>query len=100
MEKLDHRFRNDGIFWMEYGDMLQTFAYIYRTRLFDEHWTVIQQWASCSVTWVTGYLRTKFILHVKKAGMFVIVMSQASTAPTSSSLMRMNRGIATSKLEG
>ncbi|POS72174.1 calpain-5 [Diaporthe helianthi] len=36
MEKLDHRFRNDGIFRMEYSDMLQTFGYIYRTRLFDE----------------------------------------------------------------
>jgi hypothetical protein len=78
MEKLDHRFRNDGIFWMDYGDMLQTFGYIYRTRLFDERWTVIQQWASCSVSWVTGYLRTKFILDVKKAGMFVIVMAQVS----------------------
>lgn len=78
MEKLDHRFRDDGIFWMEYGDMLQTFAYIYRTRLFDERWTVIQQWTSCSVSWITGYLRTKFIVDVKKAGMFVIVMAQVS----------------------
>lgn len=78
MEKLDHRFKDDGVFWMEYGDMLQTFRYIYRTRLFDEHWTVIQQWASCSVSWVTGYLRTKFVLDVKKAGMVVIVMGQVS----------------------
>ncbi|KKY29498.1 putative calpain-1 catalytic subunit [Diaporthe ampelina] len=79
MEKLDHRFSNDGIFWMEYGDTLQTFRFIYRTRLFDEEWTVIQQWASCSVSWVTGYLRTKFILDVKKAGMVVIVMAQLDT---------------------
>ncbi|KAK2614654.1 hypothetical protein N8I77_001460 [Diaporthe amygdali] len=76
MAKLDHRFKNDGIFWMEYSDMLATFKYIYRTRLFDENWTVIQQWASCSVSWVTGYLRTKFLLDVKKAGMVVIVLAQ------------------------
>lgn len=78
MEKLDHRFKDDGVFWMEYGDMLQTFGYIYRTRLFDESWTVIQQWASCSVSWVTGYLRTKFLLDVKKSGMVVIAMAQVS----------------------
>lgn len=78
MAKLDHRFKNDGIFWMEYSDMLATFKYVYRTRLFDQNWTVIQQWASCNVSWVTGYLRTKFFLDIKKAGMTVIVLARVS----------------------
>ncbi|KAJ4387788.1 hypothetical protein N0V93_008390 [Gnomoniopsis smithogilvyi] len=76
MKKLNHTFGDDGVFWMLYEDVLETFKYIHRTRLFDEKWTIIQQWASCEVAWLTGYSRTKFVVDVKKAGTVVLVLAQ------------------------
>lgn len=76
MKKLDHKFGDDGVFWMTYEDMLETFKFVHRTRLFGDKWTVIQQWASCDVSWFTGYLRSKFILDVKKPGTAIIVLAQ------------------------
>ncbi|WQF82321.1 Putative cysteine peptidase, cysteine active, peptidase C2, calpain, catalytic [Colletotrichum destructivum] len=76
LKRFNHTFGDDGVFWMSYEDMLSTFMYIHRTRLFDEKWTVVQQWTSANVSWVTGYLQTKFIVEVKKSGMVVIVLTQ------------------------
>ncbi|KAF5027785.1 hypothetical protein F66182_116 [Fusarium sp. NRRL 66182] len=76
IRKLQHQFGDDGIFWMSYNDMLDNFKWMYRTRLFDERWTVAQQWTSVSVSWLTGYLKNKFIVQVKEEGMVVIVLSQ------------------------
>jgi CTP:phosphocholine cytidylyltransferase-like protein len=64
---------------MSFKDMLDNFMYIHRTRLFDKRWTVVQQWTSTNITWVTGYLQNKFELEVKKAGPVVIVLAQVST---------------------
>ncbi|KAK4644612.1 hypothetical protein QC761_306400 [Podospora bellae-mahoneyi] len=75
-KKLNHTFGDDGVFWMSYADMLETFLFIHRTRLFDEKWTVVQQWTSVSVGWVAGYLDQKFVIEVKKAGTVVVVLSQ------------------------
>ena len=61
---------------MSYEDMLQTFMYLHRTRLFDERWAIIQQWTNVNVAWVTGYLQTKFLVEVKKGGTLVIVLTQ------------------------
>lgn len=41
MKKLDHKFGDDGTFWMLYEDMLEMFKFLHRTRLFDEKWTVV-----------------------------------------------------------
>ncbi|KAK2008455.1 calpain family cysteine protease [Colletotrichum eremochloae] len=76
LKRLSHTFGDDGVFWMSYEDMLSTFMYIHRTRLFDEKWTVVQQWTSANISWVTGYLQTKFVVEVKKSGMVVIVLTQ------------------------
>ncbi|GKT87630.1 calpain family cysteine protease [Colletotrichum tofieldiae] len=76
LKRLNHTFGDDGVFWMSYEDMLSTFMYIHRTRLFDEKWTVVQQWTSANISWVTGYLQTKFVVEVKKSGMVVIVLTQ------------------------
>ncbi|KAF4851997.1 Calpain-type cysteine protease ADL1 [Colletotrichum siamense] len=76
LKKMDHKFGDDGLFWMAYEDMLSTFMYIHRTRLFDEKWTVVQQWTSANVSWVTGFLQTKFVVEVKKASTAVIVLTQ------------------------
>ncbi|KAM5358030.1 hypothetical protein ACJZ2D_015669 [Fusarium nematophilum] len=76
INKLRHQFGDDGVFWMCYNDMLDNFKWVYRTRLFDERWTVAQQWTSVSVSWLTGYLKKKFVIEVKEEGMVVIVLSQ------------------------
>ncbi|KAF6833625.1 calpain family cysteine protease [Colletotrichum musicola] len=76
LKKIGHTFGDDGVFWMSYEDMLSTFMYIHRTRLFDEKWTVVQQWSSANISWVTGYLQTKFVVEVKKSGKVVIVLTQ------------------------
>jgi hypothetical protein len=38
MEKLEHKFGDDGLFWMAYTDLLQRFNLLDRTRLFDQEW--------------------------------------------------------------
>lgn len=76
LKKLSHRFGDDGVFWMSYEDMLETFLFLHRTRLFDEKWTVVQQWTSMNVGWVSGYLNNKFLVEIKKAGMVVFVLTQ------------------------
>ncbi|KAK3683453.1 hypothetical protein B0T22DRAFT_483314 [Podospora appendiculata] len=76
LQKLEHTFGDDGMFWMSFDDVLETFAVLYRTRLFNEKWTVVNSWTSVNVGWVSGYLNTKFIIDVKKAGTVVIVLAQ------------------------
>ncbi|KAF2713281.1 cysteine proteinase [Pleomassaria siparia CBS 279.74] len=76
MKKLDYRFGDDGLFWMSYDDIRKRFELLDRTRLFNEDWTVVQQWTSVSVAWVTGYLNTKFLVEIKKAGPTVFVLCQ------------------------
>ncbi|KAL6920406.1 hypothetical protein ACHAPO_000734 [Fusarium lateritium] len=76
IKKLKHEFGDDGVFWMSFNDMLDNFKWMYRTRLFDERWTVAQQWLSVSISWLTGYLKKKFVIEVKEEGMVVIVLSQ------------------------
>lgn len=76
LKKLGHTFGNDGVFWMSFADVINIFGSVYRTRLFDEKWTVVQQWNSINVGWIAGFLNTKFIIEVKKAGTVVVVLSQ------------------------
>ncbi|EJT71944.1 calpain-9 [Gaeumannomyces tritici R3-111a-1] len=76
LKKLGHVFGDDGVFWMSFRDMLEKFKFMHRTRLFDEKWTVVQQWTNVDISWVTGYLQSKFLLEVKKGGLVVISLSQ------------------------
>lgn len=78
IQKLRHKFGDDGTFWMTYDDLLTNFKWIYRTRLFDQTWTVTQKWTSIRVAWLTGFLKKKFVVEVKETGMVVIVLTQAS----------------------
>ncbi|KAI9829173.1 MAG: hypothetical protein M1832_000196 [Thelocarpon impressellum] len=78
MEKLDHRFGDDGAFWISYPDLLRKFQHFDRTRLFrpEDDWVVTQQWTSLYVPWSVDYLDTKFSIELTKPGPAVIVLSQ------------------------
>lgn len=76
INRLQHEPADDGVFWMAFDDVLSNFKWIHRTRLFDERWTVAQQWTSEHISWVAGYLKIKFVVEVKRAGLAVIVLSK------------------------
>lgn len=76
MTKLKHSFGDDGVFWMSYKDFLKHFPCINRVRLFDDSWTVGQQWSCVSVPWTVDYMDTKFQFTITERGPVVIVLAQ------------------------
>ncbi|KAL7789642.1 hypothetical protein V8C43DRAFT_286055 [Trichoderma afarasin] len=76
LEKLDHRFGDDGDFWIAYEDLLQKYQAFERTRLFDETWQVSQIWTTVNVPWMLDYHDTHFSLRITKPGPVVIVLAQ------------------------
>lgn len=77
MQKLNHRFGNDGAFWISYDDLLRKFQTFDRTRLFNsDDWHVTQQWTSLQVPWTNEYHETKFAFTLEKSSSVVIVLSQ------------------------
>lgn len=76
MEKLEHTFGDDGLFWMSFEDLLNRFEMLDRTRIFDSTWTRVQSWTSVSVAWVTGYMNTKFMVEIRKKGPTVFQLCQ------------------------
>lgn len=88
LKKLDYRFGDDGLFWMSYDDIQKRFDILDRTRLFDKEWAVVQHWTSVSVAWVTGYLNTKFLVEIKKAGPTVFVLCQVCLHHSSLDVLR------------
>jgi hypothetical protein len=76
MQKLNHKFGDDGVFWISYKDLLRHYQHFDRTRLFGPEWTVSQQWTSVNVPWSVDYLDTKFRIHLSKPSPVVIVLSQ------------------------
>jgi len=76
MQKLDHRFGDDGAFWMEYSDLLRKYQTFDRTRLFTDEWKVTQQWTSMNVPWSVEYNKTKFCFILEKKANVVLVLSQ------------------------
>lgn len=93
IKKLNYRFGDDGEFWMSYNDLCRKFVTLHRTRLFGNEWVVVQQWTSVNVSWVSGYMTTKFAIEIKKGGTVVIVLSQVrelTVASADSSLILSN----------
>ncbi|TGZ80226.1 cysteine proteinase [Ascodesmis nigricans] len=77
---LEHKFGDDGQFWMEYRDFLKVFKIIDRTRLFDESWRVTEmRWVPYNVPWGADYAKTRYRLTVTKPTEAVIVLSQLDT---------------------
>ncbi|TGO61118.1 hypothetical protein BOTNAR_0134g00170 [Botryotinia narcissicola] len=76
MKKLEHRFGDEGSFWMSYNDLLKKFQTFDRTRLFTDEWKVTQSWASMEVPWTVNYHDTKFSFTLDNAAPVMIVLSQ------------------------
>jgi hypothetical protein len=76
MTVLEHRFGDDGVFWISYKDFLKHFPSINRVRLFNKDWAVNQQWTCVNVPWTVDYLDTKFEITVAEKGPIIIVLSQ------------------------
>ncbi|KAK0638782.1 hypothetical protein B0T16DRAFT_431877 [Cercophora newfieldiana] len=76
LRKLDHRFGDDGAFWISYKELLRKYQNFDRTRLFGPDWKVTSIWTTLSVPWTIEYHDTKFAFTVAKPGPVVIVLSQ------------------------
>ncbi|KAJ3055624.1 hypothetical protein HK097_009951 [Rhizophlyctis rosea] len=78
MEQLDHRFGDDGVFWMEYSDFLKEWTVLDRTRLFDEQprWYVASSWLECAPAFPPEWGQVHFTLTFTKHTDAVIVLSQ------------------------
>ncbi|KAI1463907.1 cysteine proteinase [Daldinia caldariorum] len=74
--KLNHRFGDDGNFWISYDDLLRKYQAFDRTRLFGPEWKVTSLWTTLSVPWTLDYHDTYFAFSLAKTGPVVIVLSQ------------------------
>ncbi|KAF3939988.1 Calpain-8 [Dactylella cylindrospora] len=76
IEQLEHKFGDDGSFWMSYNDFLRTFRIIDRTRLFDSSWSVTSSWVSEPVEWENTYSKNRFQITVPEKAKVIIVLQQ------------------------
>ncbi|KAF5724390.1 micromolar calcium activated neutral protease 1 (capn1) [Fusarium mundagurra] len=76
LQKLDHRFGDDGDFWISYEDLLRKYQAFERTRLFTDDWRVSQLWTTMSVPWALDYHDTHFSFTLSKPGPVVLVLAQ------------------------
>ena len=76
MTLLNHRFGDDGMFWISYEDLLRRYQSFDRTRLFGSDWRITQQWTEIDVPWSADYNDTKFSVTLTKRSPIVIVLSQ------------------------
>ncbi|KAI3342520.1 hypothetical protein F4824DRAFT_446569 [Ustulina deusta] len=76
LTKLDHRFGDDGNFWISYDDLLRKYQAFDRTRLFGPDWKVTSIWTTVSVPWTLDYHDTYFTFSLAKTGPVVLVLSQ------------------------
>lgn len=76
IKRLDHKFGDDGEFWIEYKDLLRKYQAFERTRLFGPEWRVAQAWTTLAVPWTVDYHDTHFSFSLSKPGPVVIVLAQ------------------------
>ena len=76
MQLLNHKFGDDGMFWISYKDLLRNYQSFDRTRLFGPDWHVTQQWTTVNVPWTADYNDTKFNITLTKSSHVVIVLSK------------------------
>ncbi|KAG9529038.1 cysteine proteinase, partial [Aureobasidium melanogenum] len=77
VEQLKFDFKDPGVFWVTFDNFLRYFDSIQRTRLFDETWTLTQQWTSVEVpAGAATYLETSFEITLSRSGPIVIILAQ------------------------
>lgn len=76
LTKLNHRFGDDGSFWISYKDLLRKYQAFDRTRLFGPDWKITSIWTTLSVPWTLEYHDTKFAFTLSRPGPVVLVLSQ------------------------
>ncbi|PHH59770.1 hypothetical protein CDD82_2402 [Ophiocordyceps australis] len=76
LAKLEHRFGDDGDFWISYADLLRKFQAIERVRLFDDGWRVEGCWTTVAVPWVADYGDSYFRVSMAARSQVVVVLSQ------------------------
>ncbi|KAK2600189.1 hypothetical protein QQS21_005063 [Conoideocrella luteorostrata] len=76
LQKIGHRFGDDGDFWIEYKDLLRKYQSFERTRLFEGDWKVAQLWTTLNIPWMVAYHDTYFSFRVATPGRVVIVLTQ------------------------
>ncbi|KAF1325405.1 Calpain-like protein, partial [Globisporangium splendens] len=76
MTLLDHRFGDDGAFWMSYEDFLKVFTDLDRTRIFTPEWTLAQCWTQTHVPWPAQFADEEFKITLKRSSTVAIVLQQ------------------------
>ncbi|KAJ3009877.1 UNVERIFIED_CONTAM: hypothetical protein HDU68_002451 [Siphonaria sp. JEL0065] len=76
MTLLNHRFGDDGQFWMEYSDALGLWDCINRTMLFDDSWFYVKSPVEIKPEFPAVYSPTVFDIKTSQDGPVVAVFSQ------------------------
>ncbi|KAL1891445.1 hypothetical protein Sste5346_007709 [Sporothrix stenoceras] len=76
IQKLNHRFGDDGSFWISYEDLLRKYQAFDRTRLFGDDWATASIWTTMTVPWTLEYNDSKFSFTLARPGPVVLVLSQ------------------------
>ncbi|ETW10072.1 hypothetical protein H310_00458 [Aphanomyces invadans] len=77
MAALDHRFGDDGSFWMQYEDFVEEFTTIERTRLYDNKWFVNQEWMEYRTSWPAEWSNALFQFDLTTDSPANIVLAKA-----------------------
>ncbi|KAL0942135.1 calpain-like protein [Colletotrichum truncatum] len=76
LQKLNHKFGDDGAFWISYQDLLKKYSIFDVTRLFGADWKVTSIWTTLSVPWTLDYHDTHFAFTLSRPGPIVLVLAQ------------------------
>ncbi|KAI9331164.1 hypothetical protein BDR26DRAFT_870487 [Obelidium mucronatum] len=79
MTLLNHKFGDDGQFWMEYSDVLALWDRIKRTTLFDDSWSVVKSHVELEAEFPANFSSTAFDITTTRDGPVTFVLSQIDT---------------------
>lgn len=85
MERLNYNFADRQLFWIEYKDFIRKYAYIDRTRIFDDDWTIAQGWVTVEVQRDDDHQDTSFVFTLHQKSVVVASLSQVRHASDASS---------------